>query len=99
MHGRIFRAFPLGPFTIIPEGDSATTGIPVILGRKGAFGSGEHETTVACLEELAKVAGISGATVLDLGSGTGILAICRGPARRRLHRGPRQRLARGHLLR
>jgi ribosomal protein L11 methyltransferase len=75
MHGRIFRAFPIGPFAIIPEGEPATTGIPVILGRKGAFGSGEHETTVACLEELAKVAGISGATVLDLGSGTGILAI------------------------
>ena len=50
MHGRIFRAFPIGPFTIIPEGAPATTGIPVILGRKGAFGSGEHETTVACLE-------------------------------------------------
>ncbi len=75
MHGRIFRSFPIGPFTIIPEGEAATNGIPVILGRKGAFGSGEHETTVACLEELSMVAGISGATVLDLGSGTGILAI------------------------
>lgn len=43
MHSRIFRAFPIGPFTIIPEGDPATTGIPVILGRKGAFGSeGPH---------------------------------------------------------
>lgn len=75
MHGRIFRAFPIGPFAIIPEGETATTGIPVILGRKGAFGSGEHETTVACLEELSKLDGISGSTVLDLGSGTGILAI------------------------
>lgn len=75
MHGRIFRAFPIGPFAITPEGETATTGIPVILGRKGAFGSGEHETTVACLEELSKLAGISGSTVLDLGSGTGILAI------------------------
>ncbi|HCE67209.1 MAG: SAM-dependent methyltransferase [Geobacteraceae bacterium GWC2_55_20] len=75
MHGRIFRSFPIGPFTIIPEGETSTSGIPVILGRKGAFGSGEHETTVACLEELSMLAGISGATVLDLGSGTGILAI------------------------
>ena len=75
MQGRIFRAFPIGPFAIIPEGEIATAGIPVILGRKGAFGSGEHETTVACLEELSKVAGTSGSTVLDLGSGTGILAI------------------------
>lgn len=75
MHGRIFRAFPIGPFAIIPEGETVTTGIPVILGRKGAFGSGEHETTIACLEELSKLAGLSGSTVLDLGSGTGILAI------------------------
>jgi ribosomal protein L11 methyltransferase len=75
MQGRIFRAFTIGPFTIVPEGEPATSGIPIILGKKGAFGSGEHETTIACLKELSMVAGISGATVLDLGSGTGILAI------------------------
>lgn len=75
MSGRIFRPFSIGPFTIIPEGDEAAAGVPLILGRKGAFGSGEHETTVACLEEIARVAGLPGATVLDLGSGTGILAI------------------------
>ena len=75
MCGRIFRVFSIGPFTIIPEGETAATGIPIILGRKGAFGSGEHETTIACIEELTKVVGISGSTVLDFGSGTGILAI------------------------
>jgi ribosomal protein L11 methyltransferase len=75
VQGRIFRALPIEPFVIIPEGETATTGIPIILGRKGAFGSGEHETTVACLEELSKFPSISGSTVLDLGSGTGILAI------------------------
>lgn len=75
MQGRVFRSFTIGPFNIIPEGEMSFTGIPVILGRKGAFGSGEHETTIACLEELSKLAGISGSTVLDLGSGTGILAI------------------------
>lgn len=75
MHARVFREFPIGPFTITPEGETTATGIPLILGKKGAFGSGEHETTVACLEELTKVSDISGASVLDLGSGTGILAI------------------------
>jgi ribosomal protein L11 methyltransferase len=41
----------------------------------GAFGSGEHETTAACLELLAGIDSPGGAAVLDLGSGTGILAI------------------------
>ncbi|HEY6006992.1 MAG TPA: 50S ribosomal protein L11 methyltransferase [Geobacteraceae bacterium] len=77
MYGRIFRPFPIGPFTIVPEGETAGSpeGIPIILGKKGAFGSGEHETTIACLEELARLPGLAGATALDLGSGTGILAV------------------------
>jgi ribosomal protein L11 methyltransferase len=41
----------------------------------GAFGSGEHETTASCLELLPTLRGLAGARVLDLGSGTGILAI------------------------
>jgi ribosomal protein L11 methyltransferase len=41
----------------------------------GAFGSGEHETTASCLEALESLEAIAGANVLDLGSGTGILAI------------------------
>ena len=43
--------------------------------RRGAFGSGEHETTESCLELLGNLQDVSGARVLDLGSGTGILAI------------------------
>jgi len=76
-YGRIFNTFSIGPFTIIPEGDPilGECGIPLILGKQGAFGSGEHETTVSCLEELLLIPDISGSTVLDLGSGTGILAI------------------------
>jgi ribosomal protein L11 methyltransferase len=43
--------------------------------QRGAFGSGEHETTESCLEILEQRPEIKGAGVLDLGSGTGILAI------------------------
>ncbi len=43
---------------------------------RGAFGSGEHETTRSCLELLERRAPeLAGAELLDLGSGTGILAI------------------------
>lgn len=75
--GRIFKPFDVGLFTIIPEGDvpPEQCGIPLVMGKKGAFGSGEHETTAACLEQLQKLDAVQGARMLDLGSGTGILAI------------------------
>lgn len=41
----------------------------------GAFGSGEHETTASCLEEIERLAPFDGMSVLDVGCGTGILAI------------------------
>ena len=43
-----------------------------------AFGTGDHETTAACLEEVEVFAGERGGgewSLLDLGTGTGILAI------------------------
>ncbi len=49
--------------------------LPLVLGRGRAFGSGEHETTRSCLEELEKLPVASMDHVLDLGCGTGILAI------------------------
>ena len=77
MYGRIFTPFAVGGFIIIPEGETAPEGemLPLVMGKKGAFGSGEHETTASCLEELERLPGISGMRCLDLGSGTGILAI------------------------
>jgi len=42
---------------------------------QGAFGSGEHETTKACIKHLESME-LSGKTVLDVGCGTGILGIC-----------------------
>ncbi len=49
--------------------------VPIILAHGRAFGSGEHETTRSCLEELEKLPFGAGTRVLDLGCGTGILAI------------------------
>lgn len=43
--------------------------------QRGAFGSGEHETTESCLEILEMLPEVKGSRLLDLGSGTGILAI------------------------
>jgi ribosomal protein L11 methyltransferase len=61
---------------IVPPGATAgEEGGAVVMLERGAFGSGEHETTRSCLEELERLAPLRGARVLDLGSGTGVLAI------------------------
>jgi len=49
--------------------------IPIVLGPGRAFGSGDHETTRSCLEELENLPLSLMKTILDLGCGTGILAI------------------------
>jgi ribosomal protein L11 methyltransferase len=49
--------------------------LPIILAHGRAFGSGEHETTRSCLEELEELPLLPAMRVLDLGSGTGILAV------------------------
>jgi ribosomal protein L11 methyltransferase len=64
-----------------PEEGGGGSSRPTLDGRidllvpRGAFGSGEHETTASCLELLEALPEVAEARVLDLGSGTGILAL------------------------
>ena len=57
------------------EAAAVSERIPIILGTGRAFGSGDHETTSSCLEELENIPLIREAKVLDVGCGTGILSI------------------------
>jgi ribosomal protein L11 methyltransferase len=47
----------------------------VVLGPGRAFGSGDHETTGSCLRLLESLGAVEGGAVLDVGCGTGALAI------------------------
>jgi ribosomal protein L11 methyltransferase len=72
-----YRPFEIGKrFRIIPPDvpEAVDDRINLFMER-GAFGSGEHETTCSCIEILESLPEIGGAKLLDLGSGTGILSI------------------------
>ena len=72
-----YQPFSLGSrFCILPPDLSPPAGDHINLTMaRGAFGSGEHETTGSCLELLESYPFNGSERVLDLGSGTGILAI------------------------
>ncbi len=64
------------PFRTLAPGDAAAAvGATDLVLESSAFGGGTHPTTVSCLEVLAALAPLGGLRLLDLGSGTGILAI------------------------
>ena len=70
--------FPVGNrFLIVPESHKTNSGdrTPLILGPGKAFGSGQHETTISCIEEMERLGSLAGKRVLDVGTGTGILAV------------------------
>jgi ribosomal protein L11 methyltransferase len=73
----MYKSFIIGSrFRVIPPGiTSSLDGHIDLVMKRGAFGSGEHETTESCLEILLELSDIKAARVLDLGSGSGILAI------------------------
>jgi len=64
-------------FLVLRDGESweIKERILIILAPGRAFGSGEHETTRSCLEEMEKIDSLKKAKVLDLGCGTGILSV------------------------
>jgi len=63
------------PFCIRAPGEGGAPGpLDLVLGGS-AFGGGAHPTTVSCLDLLAGLGPLGGLEVLDLGSGSGILAM------------------------
>jgi ribosomal protein L11 methyltransferase len=72
-----FRAFDVGGFHVVPAWDPCPDR-PLVLriDPARAFGTGTHETTRLCLLALERLAGERPlARVLDVGAGTGILAV------------------------
>lgn len=75
-----FEPFSIGPFFVhgstydgkVPDGQT-----PLQVDAATAFGSGEHETTKGCLQAMLdlNVKGVCPWNVLDMGTGSGILAL------------------------
>ena len=71
-----YQPFNIGTrFRILPLGSTPSHDRINLVMQRGAFGSGEHETTNSCLKFMERMVELDAAHVLDLGSGTGILAI------------------------
>jgi ribosomal protein L11 methyltransferase len=80
--GERFTAFNHGKFCIIPAWDSSpqyrltSEEIKILMDPGVVFGTGTHPTTCDCLDALElATATMSPETVLDLGTGTGLLAL------------------------
>lgn len=73
-----YKPIKIPPFKIIPawlKDTEPTDGLlPIYINSGIAFGTGEHETTQLCLRLLSQI-DVKGKTVLDIGTGSGILAI------------------------
>lgn len=75
---RSFRPFAVGPFWVhpshVPEGRPAGL-LPLRIDAGLAFGTGTHATTRGCLEMLATLDPAETVNAVDVGCGSGILAI------------------------
>ncbi len=64
-----------GKLIVTPAWENVETDLPIIKIDPGmAFGTGSHETTALCLELLSELE-LSGKRVIDIGCGSGILAL------------------------
>ena len=72
-----FHPLPIGEkFLVVPswEKEEGNGRVVIEIDPASSFGTGRHETTALCLESLEQLA-VSGADVLDMGCGSGILGI------------------------
>lgn len=70
-----YEPFAIGSsFRVVPPGSSPVPDRTDIVMARGAFGSGEHETTASCIA-IMEALDLAGKRFLDLGSGTAILAV------------------------
>ena len=69
------KAVEVGSFYIRPQWEEKKDGkIDIIINPALSFGSGHHETTSSCIQAIDEFVN-EGQTVLDVGTGSGILAI------------------------
>ncbi len=75
---RSFQPFAVGPFWVHPSHDSGSIpagALPLLIDAGMAFGTGTHATTRGCLEMLATLDPAETTNAVDVGCGSGILAI------------------------
>jgi ribosomal protein L11 methyltransferase len=75
---RSFQPFAVGPFWVHPSHDAGSMPaglLPLRIDAGMAFGTGTHATTSGCLKMLATIDRAETANAVDVGCGSGILAI------------------------